>query len=158
HPFAAATEIDVSHAIVAEPAVPPTRFKTDLPTALDSLILQMLEKAAGLRPSASEVETILTDLASGRAGQVIPRPDDSVRHTVGRAGEGAELRAPLATAVRGRGAMLCVAGEPGIGKTTLVEVFLHELALDRSPCYVGRGRCSERLAGTEAYLPFVEAL
>ena len=53
--------------------------------------------------------------------------------------------------------MLCVAGEPGIGKTTLVEDFLAELATaDR--CTIARGRCSERLAGTEAYLPLLEAL
>jgi predicted ATPase len=52
---------------------------------------------------------------------------------------------------------LCVAGEPGIGKTTLVEDFLTELAT-KHPCTIARGRCSERLAGTEAYLPLLEAL
>jgi len=50
-----------------------------------------------------------------------------------------------------------VAGEPGIGKTTLVEVFLFELMANDN-CTVARGRCSERLAGTEAYLPLLEAL
>jgi predicted ATPase len=53
---------------------------------------------------------------------------------------------------------LCVAGEPGIGKTTLVEDFLAELAAAGQACFVARGRCSERLAGAEAYLPFLEAL
>src|SRR5262249_47422723 len=46
---------------------------------------------------------------------------------------------------------------PGIGKTTLVEVFLFELMANDN-CTVARGRCSERLAGTEAYLPLLEAL
>jgi Ni2+-binding GTPase involved in maturation of urease and hydrogenase len=54
--------------------------------------------------------------------------------------------------------MLCVAGEPGLGKTTLVETFLDELAASDVTCSVARGRCSERLAGTEAYLPIVEVL
>ena len=53
---------------------------------------------------------------------------------------------------------MCVTGEPGIGKTTLVEDFLDGLAAGGSRCSIARGRCSERLAGTEAYLPFLEAL
>jgi tetratricopeptide (TPR) repeat protein len=67
------------------------------------------------------------------------------------------LRAAFNAAKDGRGALLCVAGEPGIGKTTLVEDFLAELAADNQ-CTIARGRCSERLAGTEAYLPLLEAL
>jgi adenylate cyclase len=54
--------------------------------------------------------------------------------------------------------VLCITGEPGIGKTTLVEDFLTELA-SQGLVHVGaRGRCSERLAGAEAYLPVLEAL
>jgi hypothetical protein len=40
--------------------------------------------------------------------------------------------------------------------TTLIEDFLAELN-DRDASF-GRGRCSERLAGTQAYLPILEAL
>ena len=79
------------------------------------------------------------------------------RHTVGRETERAALRAGFESALSGRGLLLCVAGEPGIGKTTLVEEFLSEL-ISRGSCTVARGRCSERLAGTEAYLPLLEAL
>src|SRR5207253_1725713 len=78
-------------------------------------------------------------------------------HTVGREQERAELRAGFESALNGRGQLLCVAGEPGIGKTTLVEDFLTELASE-GQCTIARGRCSERLAGTEAYLPLLEAL
>src|SRR5262249_29607579 len=52
----------------------------------------------------------------------------------------------------------CVAGEPGIGKTTLVEDFLGALTATDRTTLVARGRCSERLAGSEAYLPVIEAL
>ena len=79
------------------------------------------------------------------------------RHTVGREPERNELRTAFNAARDGRGSLLCVAGEPGIGKTTLVEDFLAELTADRH-CTIARGRCSERLAGTEAYLPLLEAL
>jgi len=81
----------------------------------------------------------------------------SERHTVGREAERAALRAGFEAALSGRGLLLCVAGEPGIGKTTLVEEFLSEL-ISKGNCVVARGRCSERLAGTEAYLPLLEAL
>ena len=51
-----------------------------------------------------------------------------------------------------------MAGESGIGKTTLVDDFLWELQARNPSCRIGRGRCSERLAGTGAYLPWLEAL
>ncbi|HEX4945853.1 MAG TPA: protein kinase [Blastocatellia bacterium] len=79
------------------------------------------------------------------------------RHTVGREQERRELHNAFNAAAAGRGSLVCVAGEPGIGKTTLVEDFLNELTTDNS-CTIARGRCSERLAGTEAYLPLLEAL
>ena len=45
-----------------------------------------------------------------------------------------------------------------MGKTTLVDAFLQQLDEQQEPVRVGRGRCSERLAGSEAYLPVLEAL
>jgi MoxR-like ATPase len=78
-------------------------------------------------------------------------------HTVGRVRERDELRAAFRGAQQGRGALLCVTGEPGIGKTTLVEEFLAELAAG-GQATLARGRCSEWLSGTEAYLPLLEAL
>jgi predicted ATPase len=77
---------------------------------------------------------------------------------VGRKKELAALRDGFATAAGGRGLFLCVAGEPGIGKTTLVEDFLLDLGAAGQTCVVAHGRCSERLSGTEAYLPVLEAL
>jgi adenylate cyclase len=45
-----------------------------------------------------------------------------------------------------------------MGKTTLVSAFVRLLEDSGSPMRAGRGRCSERLAGSEAYLPMLEAL
>ena len=58
----------------------------------------------------------------------------------------------------GQSLILGVSGEAGIGKTSLIEDFLVELASRPERPIVARGRCSERLAGAEAYLPILEAL
>jgi tetratricopeptide (TPR) repeat protein len=77
---------------------------------------------------------------------------------VGREKELTELRAAFESAAGGKGRLFCLAGEAGIGKTTVVERFLRELATSGVGCWVARGRCSERLAGSEAYLPVLDAL
>ena len=159
HPFPADSQIGVLHAILSQSPPRPALLNPEIPAPLEALILQMLEKDARLRPTAAEVDAMLaepTGKGSGlQPGPAIPSPQ---RHTVGRQKELAALRDGFASAVAGRGLFLCVAGEPGIGKTTLVEDFLSDLAAAGQACTVAQGRCSERLSGTEAYLPFLEAL
>jgi predicted ATPase len=82
----------------------------------------------------------------------------SPRHNVGRQKELSELMKAFEFAESGKGSLVCVSGEAGIGKTTLVEQFLAELTSSQRYCTVASGRCSERLAGSEAYLPLLEAL
>lgn len=77
--------------------------------------------------------------------------------TVGRRRELSEMCAVLQTAKEHGARLLCISGEPGIGKTTLVETFLAGLAPGLN-CHIARGRCSERLCGVEAYLPILEGL
>jgi len=159
HPFPADSQIGVIHAILSQKPLPPSRLNPEVPAALDDLILRMLEKDARLRPSAAEVEEELRGFSGTPTGSAVVRGVVPVeRHTVGRKRELAELRAGFDSAESGRGLLLCVAGEPGIGKTTLVEDFLMALAAGGRVCSIARGRCSERLAGTEAYLPLLEAL
>ncbi len=159
HPFPADSQIGVLHAILSQTPLPPSRLNAQVPALLDSLILRLLEKDARLRPAASEVESELRALTGSQVSSpetrgVVPRE----RHTVGRKFELGELRAAFDSAVAGRGLVMCVAGEPGIGKTTLVEDFLAGLVAAGCQCSIARGKCSERLAGTEAYLPILEAI
>jgi predicted ATPase len=59
---------------------------------------------------------------------------------------------------RGRERQLVfVTGEPGIGKTALVEAFLAQATEDDTP-RVGRGQCVEQYGSGEPYLPVLEAL
>jgi DNA-binding winged helix-turn-helix (wHTH) protein len=83
---------------------------------------------------------------------------DRFRHHVGRQQELAELFSAFEKATGGQGSLLCFAGEPGIGKTALVERFCAQLRSQRHNCTIGTGGCSERLAGSEALLPILETL
>jgi class 3 adenylate cyclase/tetratricopeptide (TPR) repeat protein len=74
---------------------------------------------------------------------------------VGREKELATLRAKLAAALDGRGGLVLVGGEPGVGKTTLVKQLIRE-AEQRGALTVF-GRCYES-EGTVPYSPFVEML
>jgi DNA-binding winged helix-turn-helix (wHTH) protein/predicted ATPase len=77
------------------------------------------------------------------------------RLTVGHRQERAQLDAALVATQKGSGHFIAVSGEPGIGKSTIVEEFLSELG---AQCLIGTGRCSERLAGAEPHLAILEAI
>jgi predicted Ser/Thr protein kinase len=159
HPFRADSEIGVLNALVARTPLPASRLNPEVPASLEALIQHALAKDPRLRPTALEVEAALTQLTRKGRGQPGGQPADPGRPPmVGRQQEWTALRTGFEEAAAGRGRLLCVTGEPGLGKTTLVECFLEELAASGRTWRLARGRCSERLAGAEAYLPFLEAL
>lgn len=159
HPFATDSILGTLNAINLQAPVAPSRLNPEIPTAIEMLILQMLQKDARLRPTAAEVEAALSEIAGKGSGEFrSPLLRARTRRTVGREKAHAELHECLASVFAGKGLLVCVPGEPGMGKTTLVEDFLSDLRAGGPSCVIARGRCSERLAGTEAYLPWLEAL
>ncbi len=82
---------------------------------------------------------------------------DATGRVVGRAADLDHLMRAYATAVRGQRQVVLIAGESGIGKTTLVELFLrhHSVATQAS---IARGQCFEQYGEGEAYLPLLTAL
>jgi len=74
---------------------------------------------------------------------------------VGREAERAQLRRLLDQAVRGKGALVMIGGEPGVGKTRLAEELLPE-ARQRG-VLAWTGHCHE-MEGAPPYVPFVEIL
>jgi hypothetical protein len=78
--------------------------------------------------------------------------------SVGREDESRRLRAASGSACSGAGAMLTICGEAGMGKTTIAEDFLAEIQSEQQAPWVGTGRCSERLADTDALAPIFESL
>jgi predicted ATPase len=154
-PFSPDSGPAVLHAIVAHHPLPPSRHDPGLPSAFDGLLLRMLAKEPTLRPTAADLDGELDLLLGQRpvTSALLPR-----RHTVGRERERAELRDAYDAAVNGRGSFVAISGEPGIGKTSLAEDFLAEIGAGPFHPVIARGKCSERLAGAEAYLPVLEAL
>ena len=83
-------------------------------------------------------------------------PSSQAHFVVGRAAEVGYLEQCLETALQGERQVVFVSGEPGIGKTTIVESFLERLCAnpDVRP---GHGQCIEQYGAGEAYLPLLEA-
>jgi len=157
HPFAGSSEYAVIHSILAHPVLPPSQFNVDLSKPLETLVLRMLEKDPEKRPTAPEVAAHLrTTVQDGHPP--IGEPTAGAIPAVGRVKPRQQLHSAIQHVVNGHGLLFCVSGEPGIGKSTLVETFLDELGRGGERAYIARGRCSERLAGTEAYLALLDAL
>jgi predicted ATPase/DNA-binding winged helix-turn-helix (wHTH) protein len=89
---------------------------------------------------------------------------------VGREEEQTQLHSWLEKALHGERQIVFVTGEPGIGKTAVVEAFLHSLETeDQKPSlpkvqtldtrlWLGHGQCVEHYGASEAYLPILSAL
>jgi hypothetical protein len=164
HPFMAASQLGTLHALMWETPEPPSLVNEDVPRALDQLILEMLQKDPRLRPGAAEVlyrlslvhdSSIATALS---AATVSHRGGPISRAVVGRDFEIEALLHEFERVQRGSGRLVVLSAEAGLGKTTLLDAFVRLLEERGGAVRVGRGRCSERLAGSEAYLPVLEVL
>lgn len=158
-PFAGATNADLIAAILGNDPAPLEAVTADAPHQLGVIV------AAALRKNPTERYATAADLHAALASlknTVVPAraaATPTVRqHTVGRDRERQELHDAFRRAAAGNGHLLSISGDPGSGKTTLAEAFLDELTAAGMRGRIARGRCSERLAGSEAYLPVLEAL
>src|SRR5262249_11352943 len=76
---------------------------------------------------------------------------------VGRTAAGADLGSSLSKALAGRRQVVFVVGEPGIGKSSLMDAFQRNVA-SLPGIRIGRGHALEGFGGKEAYYPVFEAL
>jgi len=162
-PFSGDTQLTIVSQHVHAQVVPPRVLRSDLPRALESIILRLLAKNPSQRFStASEVREALT-LSLAEQDEVV-NPDAvstvailnalSRGRLVGRANELAEARELWQRAREGRGHAVLLSGEPGAGKTRLAREITIQAAVDGA--LVLSGGCYEYEA-TTPYLPFVEA-
>jgi DNA-binding winged helix-turn-helix (wHTH) protein/tetratricopeptide (TPR) repeat protein len=92
----------------------------------------------------------------------IPKPLDlpaeTAKKIVGREPTLGELNRCLSKALRGHRQIVFLTGEPGIGKTALVDEFQRRAATNVLFLRIARGQCVEGYGGKEPYYPMLEAL
>ncbi|MDP9236731.1 MAG: alpha/beta fold hydrolase [Chloroflexota bacterium] len=150
------------HASVAPAA--PALHAPGLPPPLNDLILRLLAKPPDLRPaSAALVLDELRAIAESlRAPDAAPEaevselePAPAAPGFVGRTPELEQLAAALDRTIGGAGSLVMVVGEPGIGKTRLLEQFAaHARA---AGVQVLNGHCYDG-DWAPPFSPFVEAI
>jgi class 3 adenylate cyclase len=162
-PFAGDDALAVISQHLNTPPIPPSWSNAEVPPALEALVLGLLAKVPDERPAtAAEVSRRLHELRVAPVASVAaaPAPPTAAAGVVwgrfvGRAEELGTLKAAVDAALGGRGSLVLVGGEPGIGKTRLVEEASVYARLRGARVLVGR--CFEEEAALP-YLPFVEAL
>ncbi|HVE95010.1 MAG TPA: AAA family ATPase [Acidimicrobiales bacterium] len=142
--------------------VAPSWHNATVSSALDTLVLALLAKDPSERPkdaasTIDELERIAIGALTAAGAPVAPTAAPKVLTSAplaGRVPELGQLTAAFDHAVSGRSRLVMVVGEPGIGKTRLVE----ELAVYASVrgATVCWGHCYEGELGMP-YLPFIEA-
>jgi tetratricopeptide (TPR) repeat protein len=161
-PFVGDDSIAIIGQHINTPPVSPTWHRADLPPALETLILQLLEKDPDKRPESAAV--VLQALEAIEAGKVEKEPSTETpvenplyrRVFVGREQELKQLQSAFDGAISGQGALMMVTGEPGIGKTALCEQLSTYVTLRGGRTLVGH--CYEAGSLSLPYLAFVEAL
>jgi class 3 adenylate cyclase len=147
--------------------VSPSYHNAQVSRSLETIIMRLLAKAPEERPaSAAEVAAELrrirdTASQSVSAEQVLATSGVTALQSVpwgrfvGRRDEMSQLKAALESALSGRGSIVMLVGEPGIGKSRLAKEFAVYAGLRGAQ--VLSGRCYESEASIP-YLPLMDAL
>jgi len=121
---------------------------------------RMLAKDAAERyASIADVRSDLASLAASSESSATtisgPQQRDERVRPIGRDGELRQMARQLEEALAGRGSLILIGGEPGIGKTHLSAALL-DAARSRGAFAIA-GQCYE-MEGSPPYVPFVEML
>jgi tetratricopeptide (TPR) repeat protein len=164
HPFYRPTMAGTVTAVLREaPVIVPSSLG-EVPSAIRQIIQRMLAKTPSERyQTMSELRRDLSGLLSHGTvtlGGTTISSADKISQTrrwpmVGREAERAELGQHLDDAIAGRGSLVMIGGEPGIGKTRLTETLLDEARQRGCLCLVGH---AYEMEGAPPYVPFIEML
>ena len=147
---------------VTDPVPSIRRLRDTVPDFVDAAITKSLAKVPADRfADSAQFAAALSRAAPAPADEsaaLLPTLVDTLADRtpfVGRDAERVELRRRLDELEQGRGGLVLIGGEPGVGKTRLAEQFLAEARERNVLCLVGH--CYEG-EGSAPYLPFVEGL
>jgi serine/threonine protein kinase/tetratricopeptide (TPR) repeat protein len=163
-PFVGDDSVAIIGQHINTPPVSPTWHRADLRPALETLIIQLLEKDPEKRPaSAMVVLQALESIATGKGRTESPQetstPSENPlyrRVFIGREEELKQLQSAFDRAISGQGSLMMVLGEPGIGKTSLCEQLATYVTLRGGQSLFGQ--CYEEGSLSLPYLAFVEAM
>ncbi len=140
-PFESTDPLELIHAHIARVPVPPIQLRPEIPAALSEVVLKLLRKEPDERyPTAAVLHADLLMLQeqlerTGRmdggfalGGAQEPERPSFSRKLHGREREIAKLRALQEQVCTGHASMLLIQGEPGCGKSALIDEFRPWLA------------------------------
>src|SRR5262252_8113861 len=119
-----------------------------------------LDAASGAAAAARDPSgPLLSPIAPTLLPSTPPHPDapTPLSRLVGRECELVQLQQWWGRARQGQRQVVFLTGEAGIGKTTLVDAFMAQVAATEV-VWLGQGQCIEQYGAGEAYLPVLEAL
>jgi class 3 adenylate cyclase len=161
-PFAGDDAVSIIGQHLNSVPVAPSHHNDAVPQALDALIADLLAKTADERPeSAAAARRRLEAIRDAPPEEAKPHEEENPLEGlaggifVGRENELAELRTCADEALAGRGRLLLLAGEPGIGKTRTSEEIATYARVRGAK--VHWGRCHEG-EGAPAYWPWVQVI
>jgi serine/threonine protein kinase/tetratricopeptide (TPR) repeat protein len=128
----------------------------DIPQSVVLLLRRLLAKAVEDRYAS--IGDVRADMARLSAPPEVDARQQTPSHRVllvGRNAELGQLTQRLDEALGGRGSLVMIGGEPGIGKTHLASALLEAARLRGA--YVVTGHCYE-MEGSPPYVPFIEIL
>lgn len=163
-PFQGAGAVAIMQNISAADPIPPSVINPSLPQSLDLLLNHALAKNKEERyATAGELADALRTLKDAvfQTGTISIPTGANVAEAgafVGREDELLKLSDLVDGTVHGSGKIAFITGEPGIGKTALLDQFLRRTRQKFASPIVWRGRCIETYGAGEAYLPFLDAL
>ncbi len=166
-PFTGQDSVSVISQHINTPPTAPSYHNSTVPRVLEALIMRLLAKSPDDRPaSAADVVAELRRISGSTS--VVTSVEQPLVLTgagalqgvpwgrfAGRQEEMGQLKAVLETALAGQGAMVMLAGEPGIGKSRLAKEFTVYAGLRGAQ--ILNGRCFESEASIP-YHPFIQAI